>query len=38
VGGTPTFFINGARYDGSWDGLLDTLNEATIDAPLQSEG
>jgi protein-disulfide isomerase len=19
VNGTPTFFINGARYDGSWD-------------------
>lgn len=23
VGGTPTFFINGSRYDGSWD--ADTL-------------
>ena len=25
VNGTPTFFINGTRYDGSWD--LDTLLE-----------
>jgi len=23
VNGTPTFFINGVRYDGSWD--LETL-------------
>jgi protein-disulfide isomerase len=23
VNGTPTFFINGVRYDGSWD--YDTL-------------
>ena len=26
VNGTPTFFINGTRYDGSWD--LDSLLEA----------
>ncbi|HLZ45113.1 MAG TPA: DsbA family protein, partial [Gemmatimonadales bacterium] len=38
VNGTPTFFINGARYDGSWDALLETLTEGTIDAPLQSGG
>ena len=25
VNGTPTFFINGVRYDGSWDQLLETL-------------
>lgn len=34
VNGTPTFFINGERYDGSWETLLDTLMEATINAPL----
>jgi protein-disulfide isomerase len=30
VNGTPTFFINGIRYDGSWDGsaLLDALQRA----------
>jgi len=30
VNGTPTFFINGIRYDGSWDldTLLDALEEA----------
>lgn len=38
VNGTPTFFINGARYDGGWSGLLDTLTEATIVAPLKSGG
>jgi protein-disulfide isomerase len=38
VNGTPTFFINGQRYDGSWTALLDTLTEATIDAPLKSGG
>ena len=29
VNGTPTFFINGARYDGSWElaPLLDALDE-----------
>jgi protein-disulfide isomerase len=32
VNGTPTFFINGERYEGSWDTLLDTLTEATITA------
>ena len=32
VNGTPTFFINGERYDGSWDTLLETLAEATITA------
>jgi protein-disulfide isomerase len=30
VNGTPTFFINGQRYDGSWDfeTLLAALEEA----------
>jgi protein-disulfide isomerase len=30
VNGTPTFFINGIRYDGSWDeaALLDALQRA----------
>jgi protein-disulfide isomerase len=32
VNGTPTFFINGERYEGSWDTLLDALTEATITA------
>jgi len=36
VNGTPTFFINGFRYDGGADTLLDALREATIDAPLKS--
>ena len=31
VNGTPTFFINGTRYDGSWD--LGTLLEALEGAP-----
>lgn len=30
VNGTPTFFINGIRYDGSWD--ADTLTEALLAA------
>jgi protein-disulfide isomerase len=34
VNGTPTFFINGVRYEGSPAELLETLMEATIDAPL----
>jgi len=38
VNGTPTFFINGVRYDGGADTLLDALMEATIDAPLKSGG
>jgi protein-disulfide isomerase len=38
VNGTPTFFINGLRYEGGADTLLDALMEATIDAPLQSGG
>jgi protein-disulfide isomerase len=38
VNGTPTFFINGFRYDGGTDTLLDALMEATIDAPLKSRG
>jgi protein-disulfide isomerase len=38
VNGTPTFFINGVRYDGGTDTLLDALTEATIDAPLKSGG
>ena len=33
VNGTPTFFINGERYDRPWETLLDTLTEATINAP-----
>ena len=33
VNGTPTFFINGVRYEGGPDSLLETLLEATIDAP-----
>jgi protein-disulfide isomerase len=30
VNGTPTFFINGYRYDGAWDptDLLDALEGA----------
>jgi protein-disulfide isomerase len=34
VNGTPTFFINGARYDGSWDepDLLDALEIAVYAA------
>jgi protein-disulfide isomerase len=30
VNGTPTFFINGRRHDGTWnlDGLMDALREA----------
>ena len=38
VNGTPTFFINGLRYDAGADTLLDALMEATIDAPLKSGG
>ncbi|MFN2570166.1 MAG: DsbA family protein [Gemmatimonadales bacterium] len=34
VNGTPTFFINGVRYDGGTEELLTTLMEARIDAPL----
>jgi len=30
VNGTPTFFLNGIRYDGSWD--LPTLSEAVEEA------
>src|SRR5205085_11175872 len=30
VNGTPTFYINGMRHDGSWD--LDTLLKALQDA------
>jgi protein-disulfide isomerase len=30
VNGTPTFFINGVRYDGSWD--YDNLLAALVDA------
>jgi 2-hydroxychromene-2-carboxylate isomerase len=33
VNGTPTFFINGRRHEGGADTLLDTLMQATIDAP-----
>jgi protein-disulfide isomerase len=28
VNGTPTFFINGVRFDGSWDDLLAALEAA----------
>jgi protein-disulfide isomerase len=38
VNGTPTFFINGFRYDGGANTLLDALMEATIVAPLKSGG
>jgi len=33
VNGTPTFFINGRRYDGSWDAetLVEALQEAVED-------
>jgi protein-disulfide isomerase len=34
VNGTPTFFVNGARFDGGAEELLATLMQATIDAPL----
>ena len=32
VNGTPTFFINGVRYDGSWDAasLLEALAVAAL--------
>jgi protein-disulfide isomerase len=33
VNGTPTFFINGVRYDGLWDAperLIDALLEAGV--------
>lgn len=30
VNGTPTFFVNGTRHDGSWD--LDTLLEVLVEA------
>jgi protein-disulfide isomerase len=35
VNGTPTFFINGRRFDGSWDeeGLLDALENARDEPP-----
>ena len=35
VNGTPTFFVNGHRYDGPWTdegGFLDALREAEADA------
>ena len=34
VNGTPTFFVNGERFNGSAEELLATLMQATIDAPL----
>ncbi|HTI04324.1 MAG TPA: thioredoxin domain-containing protein [Gemmatimonadales bacterium] len=34
VNGTPTFFINGERYDENVSDLLASLMEATIDVPL----
>lgn len=32
VDGTPTFFINGDRYDGDWDldSLLSAIDEASV--------
>ncbi|HWC73775.1 MAG TPA: thioredoxin domain-containing protein [Gemmatimonadales bacterium] len=30
VNGTPTFFVNGVRYDGSWDALGDVLADAVL--------
>ena len=36
VNGTPTFFINGARYDGSWDPVsLMAALEAAIEATVE---
>lgn len=34
VNGTPTFFVNGVRYDGSWDGdtLLAVLQQVAKDS------
>jgi protein-disulfide isomerase len=36
VNGTPTFFINGRRYDGSWDeaSLVEALEAASLAAAL----
>jgi len=34
VNGTPTFFVNGERFNGAPEELLATLMQATIDAPL----
>ena len=34
VNGTPTFFVNDERFNGSAEELLATLMQATIDAPL----
>ena len=34
VNGTPTFFVNGERFDGGAEELLATLMQATINAPL----
>jgi protein-disulfide isomerase len=36
VNGTPTFFIDGVRHDGSWD--LETLESAVLAARLPSHG
>ena len=32
VNGTPTFFINGVRYDDAWDfqTLMEALNAASV--------
>lgn len=30
VNGTPTFFINGVRYDGPWQTLLEELTERVV--------
>lgn len=34
VNGTPTFFLNGTRFEGGAEELLAALMQATIDAPL----
>jgi protein-disulfide isomerase len=36
VGGTPAFFVNGARHPGAWD--LETLGRALDDAAAQRSG
>jgi len=36
VNGTPTFFIDGVRHDGSWD--LETLESAVLAARVPSHG
>ncbi len=33
VNGTPTFFINGERYNGTVEGLLEAIDSATLKIP-----